>query len=152
LDIEIGAPRLGEWRYPDPIGAATVLAGYPAPEVVLLAERLARRDVNVLMTASTLQEIRADASYHDVNATERASSRFMIVAQAESDTCRRVGYASGQDIYGITASLVGEITHRLTTHRPPAGVLAPFDVLPGKQLLESLPGLKLSFSETDAST
>ncbi|WP_129648064.1 saccharopine dehydrogenase NADP-binding domain-containing protein [Peristeroidobacter agariperforans] len=150
LDIQIGPPRFGEWRFPDPIAAASVLVGYPAPEVVLLARRLARREVNVLMTASTLQEIRADAGYHDVAATERAASKFMVVAEVASDTARRVGYASGHDIYGITASLVGEITTRLTTHRPPSGVLAPFEIVPGKPLLESLPDLRLSFTETEA--
>jgi short subunit dehydrogenase-like uncharacterized protein len=150
LDIEIGPPRFGEWRFPDPIGRASVLLGYPSPEVILLAGRLARSEVSVLMTASTLQEIRADAHYHEVGAHERASSKFMLVAEALLDGRRRVSYASGEDIYGITAQLVGEVTSHLMTHQPSSyGVLAPFDIVPGKRLLESLPGLTLSFLETE---
>jgi hypothetical protein len=141
LVTETNAPSSVAWRFPGGAEAVPVLDGYPAPEVVLLAHRLASRSAKALMTMSTLDEIRSAPDQHEVDAAIRAQSRFVVTASVGRCGSWNSASASGYDIYGLSAALVAEMAERLLAAPAPGGVRAAFELLSPHEILPRLPGL-----------
>ena len=115
------------------------MESYPAPEALTLPRHLASKRVRVLMTLSTLAEIRNQVSDHDASDSERAASVFTLAVDVMQAGRHRRVHANGRDIYGLTAPIVGLAVDRLVAAEGlRGGVLAASQVVQPADMLAAL--------------
>lgn len=123
------------FEFPPPVGVRSVVADYPAGEVVTIPRHVATRAVRVLMTTDTFTEETAFTS-EDVDAATRARSSFTVAVHTGAD---RRGHLSGQDIYRAGAVVSVQAALALAdASAPPAGVLSAAEAFPAEPFLREL--------------
>jgi short subunit dehydrogenase-like uncharacterized protein len=127
------------FAFPSPIGTRTVLADYPAGEVVTIPRHVPTRSVRALMTADTFTEEGVFGS-EDFDPAARAKSTFTVVVQATSATGGRAAFLRGQDIYRAGAITSVEATVQLAGdhHLPGVGVLSAAKAFSAERFLHAL--------------
>src|SRR5690606_24164096 len=120
-------PPTCEWCFPEPFGAERMI-GVPLSEIITIHSHLRSAHVMHYLNEQGLHDVR-DPNTPPPEATEadgRSSQRFAMAVRVRRGEVQRQALASGQDIYAVTAPLVGEAVKRLLSDpKPPGGVRSP---------------------------
>jgi short subunit dehydrogenase-like uncharacterized protein len=135
-----GRPRVLNWTFPAPIGPRTVVR-MPFTDTVTLARHVDVSSVQTYLSTAALDDVR-DASTPGPRAADesgRSAQRFVVEVLARRGLDeRRVG-AGGQDIYAVTAPLLGEAVERLLDGRAKVhGAAAPGETFDAVDFLTAL--------------
>jgi short subunit dehydrogenase-like uncharacterized protein len=132
--------KMLEYHFPAPLGRQTVMADYPAPESVLIPRHLAVPDVDVLMTAVAVRDLRNPVTQAPTRGPDgRSDQRFLLHVQVERAGEIRAAVAQGRDIYATTAPiLVGALEEIVTRGPGKAGVMAFSALVEPEQFLAEL--------------
>ncbi|WP_330335365.1 saccharopine dehydrogenase NADP-binding domain-containing protein (plasmid) [Streptomyces sp. NBC_00536] len=134
------APTL-EWRFPEPMGARSVIGEFTMADVVTVPSHLAIPDVTTYMTVEAVRDIAAPGTPAPTAADEsgRSDQTFLVDAVVRSGGVERRAVARGQDIYAITAPLVVEALDRVLSGRTRAvGVAAAGEIFDASDFLRAL--------------
>jgi hypothetical protein len=101
------------WSFDEPFGAQP-MTELPFSEVVTLAHHLPLRSLHSFISTGALQDIRDPATPAPtaVDAHGRSAQRFALEVVADGPRPRRA-WATGQDIYAVSAPMVVEAAARL---------------------------------------
>jgi hypothetical protein len=133
LEYHDEAPFEQEWSFPEPLGRRRVIAGFTMADVVTVPSHLAIPEVRTYMSVEAARDLAGEdtPSPEAVDASGRSDQTFVVDVVVSADGVERRATASGQDIYAITAPLVGEAVERMLTGRTrtvgPASAGAMFD-------------------------
>jgi short subunit dehydrogenase-like uncharacterized protein len=110
-----------DWSFPGPVGPQRVV-GVPFSETVVIAHHLPVRRVETYLAAVALADVRDPRTPEPeaVDPSGRSAQQFVVEVVVRRGAERRRWSASGQDIYAVTAPLVGEAVERLLTGRSTA--------------------------------
>ncbi|MGD1221527.1 trans-acting enoyl reductase family protein [Streptomyces krungchingensis] len=133
-------PRL-EWPFPEPMGPRPVIGEFTMAEVITVPSHLDIAEVCTYMTT----EAARDLSNPDtpaptaVDAGGRSDQTFLVDAVVRSGGIERRAVATGQDIYAVTAPLVGEAVDRVLSGRTRAvGVASAGEIFDAVDFLKAL--------------
>jgi hypothetical protein len=152
-----GPPTFAEHAFPPPVGSKTVMIDYPGCESVLIPQHVATSNVSISMVVAALQDLRDPQSGGPVatDARGRSDQAFLVHVQVTRGDQLRCAWASGRDIYAISAPiLVAAMTQLLAGRSSRAGVVSAgaafdaaefFGVLAPGELVVSV-GMRLSRS------
>jgi len=129
-----------DWSFPGPVGTQRVV-GVPFSETVAIAHHLPVRRVETFLASVALDDLRdpRTPAPEAVDPSGRSAQQFVVEVVAHRGAERRRWSATGQDIYAITAPLVGEAVERLLTGRSTArGAAAPGEAFDAAGFLAAL--------------
>lgn len=133
-------PPACEWRFPEPFGVQRMV-GMALSEIITIHSHLPSARVMHYLNERGLDDVRdpTTPTPEAVDAQGRSAQRFTMVARVRRGGTQRQALASGQDIYAVTAPLVGEAVERLLSGpKPPAGIHAPGAVFDAEAFLQAL--------------
>ncbi|MFI7277842.1 saccharopine dehydrogenase family protein [Streptomyces sp. NPDC049879] len=119
LEYHTDAPTTLEWTFPEPLGTRTLVGEFTMADVVTLPSHLEIPEVRTSMAAGAARDL-ADARTPAPEAVDergRSAQTFVVDVVVRSGGEERRALASGQDIYAVTAPLVGEAVDRVLTGR-----------------------------------
>jgi hypothetical protein len=134
------APRT-EWTFPSPVGRRPVVGEFTTADSATIPTHLAVPSIGTFMTVNAVDDLDDPDPAGPVAVDEqgRSAQTFMVEVVARGDGAERRVWASGQDIYAVTAPLVGEAATRILAGEGAGTGVAPvaarFD---GKDFLTSL--------------
>ncbi len=143
--------RLGTFDFGSPFGITDVVENYPGVDVATVPRHVPAKHVAVRMALSTLQEFRSLDPEHaaQVDAGIRKNTEFVVVVDMHYHGGHRRTVAQGKDIYGFTATILGNAVDRVTHGPGMSGVLSPSQLFDSPEFLEALmsQGLRLDGEE-----
>ncbi|MFR9722814.1 saccharopine dehydrogenase family protein [Streptomyces sp. MS19] len=119
LEYHTDASPTLEWTFPEPLGTRTMVGEFTMADVITLPSHLDIPEVRTSMAAGAARDL-ADADTPAPEAVDergRSAQTFMVDVVVRSGAETRRAVASGQDIYAVTAPLVGEAVTRILTGR-----------------------------------
>ncbi|MEV1009441.1 saccharopine dehydrogenase NADP-binding domain-containing protein [Streptomyces sp. NPDC049881] len=119
LEYHTDAPTTLEWTFPEPLGTRTLVGEFTMADVITLPSHLEIPEVRTSMAAGAARDL-ADARTPAPEAVDergRSAQTFVVDVVVRSGGEERRAVASGQDIYAVTAPLVGEAVDRVLTGR-----------------------------------
>ncbi|MBO4220853.1 saccharopine dehydrogenase NADP-binding domain-containing protein [Bradyrhizobium neotropicale] len=129
-----GPPVMSRHSFPAPVGDVTVIDHYPAPEIILLPRHLGVQEVRAVMSAATFANSASGGEGFD-------GADFLIEIEVAGATARKLAVATGRDIYGVTAPIVGETVGRLLRLQTRGGgVVTPAEIFPASEFLGAIAG------------
>lgn len=139
-----------EWHFPEPFGVQRMV-GMPLSEIITIHSHLFSARVMHYLNERALADVR-DPETPTPEAADtqgRSSQRFTMAVRVSRGGARRQALASGQDIYAVTAPLVGEAVARLVDDsRPAGGVYAPGALFDAAVFLQALAPMFTTLSVT----
>lgn len=129
-----------DWPFPLPVGPQHVV-GLPFSETVVIAHHLPTRRLETFLATVALEDLRdpRTPAPDAVDASGRSAQQFVVEVVVRRGAERRRWSAAGQDIYAITAPLVGEAVERLLSGRSTArGAVAPGEAFDAVGFLAAL--------------
>lgn len=136
-----GGLELREWPFPAPTGPLKVLAEFTMADVVTIPSHLAVREVRNYMSVEAAGDLAApDASAPAaVDERGRSAQTFVVDVVVRRGDQERRAFASGQDIYAISAPLSVEAVDRVLTGRTKtSGVASAGEIFDAADFLRSL--------------
>lgn len=133
-------PPRTEWTFPHPLGSQAMVE-VPFSEVVVIARHLRVERLDTFLNETALQDIR-DAGTPPpaaVDARGLSAQRFVVEAVVSRAGETRRAMATGRDIYGFTAPLIGEAVERLLAGGAESGARAPGEIFDAAGFLRALP-------------
>lgn len=133
-------PPTCEWRFPEPFGLRRMV-GVTFSEIITVHRHLRCARVMHWLDEGALADVRSPVTPvpEAVDAQGRSSQRFAMAATVRRGGLRRHVFASGRDIYALTAPLVCEAVERLLRNpAPPAGARAPGALFDAAAFLQAL--------------
>jgi short subunit dehydrogenase-like uncharacterized protein len=143
--VKTGQPPIVDWTFPEPVGRVAMMPEYPSPEVISIPRQICVTNLNILMTLKTVQGLRERAS-RQMEPGERPGTSFTVIVRASGPAWQHSYIASGDDIYDITAPIVGEAVQRILERKVHArGVVAAGETFDVESFLAALApaGLRL---------
>ncbi|GAA3382999.1 saccharopine dehydrogenase family protein [Cryptosporangium minutisporangium] len=134
------APTL-KWRFPEPLGLREVIGEFTMADVVTIPSHLSIPDVSTHMAIEAARDLSAPDTPAPAAVDERGRSdqTFLVDVVVRAGGSERRAVASGQDIYAITAPLVGEAVDRILTGRTRAvGVVSAGQIFDAADFLRAL--------------
>ncbi|MCM2579998.1 saccharopine dehydrogenase family protein [Streptomyces meridianus] len=129
------------WPFPDPMGPRAVIGEFTMADVVTVPSHLSVPEVRTSMTIEAARDVSAPDTRAPAAVDERGRSAqtFLIDVVVRSRGTERRAWASGQDIYAVTAPLVVEAVDRIVTGRTgTAGVASAGRIFDAPDFLRSL--------------
>jgi len=117
LEYRDDAAPILNWRFPDPMGARSVIGEFTMTDVVTVPSHLSIPEVCTYMTVEAATDL-ATADTPAPVATDdrgRSAQTFLVDVIVRSGGLERRTVAGGQDIYAVSAPLVVEAVHRILT-------------------------------------
>jgi hypothetical protein len=143
--------RLGRFDFGSPFGVIDVVENYPGVDVATVPRHVSAKHVAVQMALSTLQEFRSLEPEHaaQVDGRIRKNTEFVVAVDTHYRGGHRRTVAQGKDIYGFTATILGNAVDRVTHGPGMSGVLSPSQLFDSAEFLEALmaQGLRLHGEE-----
>jgi hypothetical protein len=141
FQLRSDAAPLGKWDFPEPLGAQPVVCEFTMADTAMIARHLHVRRINSYMTATAVRDLSDDDVLPPLPVDDRGRSagEFLVevVARLGDDECRV--WASGRDIYAVSAPLVVEAMERVVNGAPQAGgVFAAGELFDARDFLQSL--------------
>jgi short subunit dehydrogenase-like uncharacterized protein len=143
LEKRTDKPPVLQWRFPEPIGAQTVVGEFTTADSVTIPRHVDVREIRTVMTLAPLADL-GDPDLSPPPATDasgRSDQTFLVEVRVSKGTEERRAVARGRDIYAITAPLVVEAARRLldgVDGRGAAGVFAVGQIFRAADFLGSL--------------
>jgi short subunit dehydrogenase-like uncharacterized protein len=140
-------PQFTTKKFSAEIGAVPVMSDYPGPEGTLISSHMAVRNVTNYMAVAALKDLR-DLSGKGPEAIDefgRSNQKFHVEIEVEKNGQLRRGWASGRDIYAITAPIVIEALERILVAKEISGVVSAGEAFPPVSFLNSLSSSGLNF-------
>ncbi|UQD83609.1 saccharopine dehydrogenase NADP-binding domain-containing protein [Bradyrhizobium elkanii USDA 76] len=129
-----GPPVMSRHSFPAAVGDVSVIDHYPAPEIILLPRHLGVQEVKAVMSAATFANSKSEREGFD-------STDFLIEAEVAGATVTKRAVATGRDIYGVTAPIVGETVDRLLRLQTGGGgVVTSAEIFSSSEFLGSIAG------------
>lgn len=141
-------PPTRTWVFAEPLGRRTV-TGNPFSEIVTMARHLDASSIRTFLATDALDDIHdpETPAPRAVDATGRSGQRFVVDVVVRCGTEERTASAAGQDIYAVTAPLVGEALERLLDGRAVIrGAAAPGETFDARGFLHALSPHHLTLS------
>ncbi len=132
--------RLCAFDFGQPFGVLDVIENYPGVDVATIPQHVPTHEVAVHMALSTLQEFRAidpDVATR-TEAVARKMSDFTVVVDVRHGKGDKRLVAHGKDIYGFTATILGNAIERLAKGIEGSGVLSPAQAFDADEFLTAL--------------
>lgn len=142
-------PPSREWTFPAPFGTQDVVE-LPLSEIITLSRHVRSAEVHSHMNLAPLRDLRDPRTPPPAPTDEhgRSSQIFVVDTTVRRGGQTRHATAQGRDIYAVTAPLVVEALQRIGDGRSKTiGVMAPGEAFDARDFLESLPALRLSFTD-----
>ncbi len=140
LELRTGAPAIVNWTFPH-LGTLPVMADYPGPESVLTPRHLGTRNVRLFLATAALQDLTNPDSPPPTAADEsgRSAQRFTVHTQVVRAGQVREAWASGRDIYAVTAPILVQAMEWTRQGRAArSGVLSLGEAFPAAEFLSEL--------------
>ncbi|MEU1199732.1 saccharopine dehydrogenase NADP-binding domain-containing protein [Streptomyces sp. NPDC005813] len=141
LEYRDDAQPTVEWPFPEPMGPRPVIGEFTMAEVITVPSHLDIAEVCTYMTT----EAARDLSNPDtpaptpIDASGRSDQTFLVDAVVRAGGVERRAVATGQDIYAVTAPLVGEAVDRVLGGRTRAvGVASAGEIFDAVDFLRAL--------------
>lgn len=119
LEYHDDEAREQDWLFPEPLGRRAVIAEFTMADVVTVPSHLEVPEVRTYMTVEAARDLAgADTpAPAPVDASGRSDQTFVVDVVVRAGGAEHRAAARGQDIYAVTAPLVGEAVHRILTGR-----------------------------------
>lgn len=141
LELRADAAPIVEWTFPEPIGAAQVMAEFTTADSVTIPRHLTTDAIRTYMAMAAVRDLVDPSTPPPEPADEhgRSSQSFLVEVVARAGGGERRAVARGRDIYAITAPLVVEAMSRLLARQPPlTGVVSVGAVVDARDFLQAL--------------
>lgn len=138
--VELAPSAPAPWNFPEPFGTQDVIE-LPFTETILLARHLHVREMHNYLNQTPLRDLRDPATPEPVATDEygRSNQHFLIEVVARSGDEEHRVWASGRDIYAITAPIVVEAVERICqSSRNDAGAFALAQLVDAPEFLAAL--------------
>lgn len=140
-------PQFTEKKFSAEIGTIPVMSDYPGPEGTLISSHMVVRNVTNYMAIAALKDLRDPNGKgpEAIDESGRSNQNFHVEVEVEKNGQLRRGWASGRDIYAITAPIVVEALERVLATREVVGVTASGKVFAPIGFLNSLSSSGINF-------
>lgn len=155
LEYRSDAAPISEWDFPAPWGRQTMVGEFTMADSITIPRHLKAATINSYMTAAPLSDL-SDPDLSPppaIDESGRSAQTFLVEVRVRRSGATRLAWASGRDIYAITAPLVVEAAIRIVDGRTmKTGVLTAGEMFDAREFLQSLSPehFSLGFSETTA--
>ncbi|MEE2045741.1 saccharopine dehydrogenase NADP-binding domain-containing protein [Nocardiopsis tropica] len=141
LEYRDGAPPAAEWAFPEPMGTRAVVGEFTMAEVTTIPRHLDVREVHTYMTVEAATGLSAPAARTPAGADgpDRPAETFLVDVLVRSGGAERRAFATGRDIYAVSAPLAVEAVERILTGRTgAAGVASAGEMFDAADFLRAL--------------
>jgi NAD(P)-dependent dehydrogenase (short-subunit alcohol dehydrogenase family) len=141
-------PVTARWRFPCPFGAQDVVA-LPMIDAAMIARHIRTPDIRVYMNLAPLAQLRDPSTPPPEAADDRGRSAqtFVVDVVARRGREHRRAFASGRDIYAVTAPILVEATERILDGRVRTlGVVSAGEAFDAEAMLGALAPEHLAFA------
>jgi saccharopine dehydrogenase-like NADP-dependent oxidoreductase len=130
-----------EWKFPEPLGARTVVEGFTMADAVTIPTHVSVPEIYSYMTIEAAADVANPDTPAPVAADEsgRSAQTFLVDVVVRSGGAERRAGASGRDIYAISAPLAVEAVDRiLSGNIKKVGVASAGEIFNAEEFLAAL--------------
>ena len=135
-----------QWDFPPPFGTQDVV-GVPLTEIITISRHLHAGEVRSFMNLAPLNDLgKDDTPSPKLSEDGRSEQVFLVDVIVRNGGKTRRAFATGRDIYAVTAPLVVEAMERILENpQREHGVFAPGELFDAKAFLAALSPAHLTF-------